>query len=136
MSRRRNGARAVLAAAGLLGWGSAGAAESWAVPVMGAEDRTALVEAVRPCWHPDPWIFSSEVVLRVEFHLRPDGTVEGGVQPLGDNAPGHSVRQLARAAAAKAIIECQGDGFDLPPERYEEWKTAHLVFDGLEHEVR
>ncbi len=35
----------------------------------------------------------------------------------------------AYEAARRAILRCQGEGFPLPAEKYEQWRMQELTFD-------
>lgn len=77
------------------------------------------------CWSPpvgaaDP----SQLVVRVQMALNPDGSVVGA-QILEFKAS--PIGKAAADSALRAVRRCQP--YTLPPDRYDTWKTVNINFD-------
>ena len=97
-------------------------------PMTGAE-RDAFRIAVNRCWNVDPGSVAARVTVEVGFQLNRDGTVVGNqVNRLGSEGD-QSATNTAFEAARRAILRCQGAGYQLPPDKYEQWKDVVIVFD-------
>jgi hypothetical protein len=95
----------------------------------------ALISQIKPCWNvgavagaPHP----SDLVVSFDLKLNRNGTV-AGLQLLPESIARATVNPYTKAAveaASRAIYACQGQGFRLPPDRYNEWSEINpLNFD-------
>jgi colicin import membrane protein len=64
-------------------------------------------------------------VVRVEFHLRQDGTLDG--EPILVNRQSSPLYNLAADASIRALKQCAP--FQLPPDKYGAWNTVTWDFD-------
>jgi TonB family protein len=69
-------------------------------------------------------------VVTVDFQLTPDGRLTGA-PVLVDSQGGASEAAVTSAfeAARRAIMRCGGSGFQLPPEKYEQWREVRMTFN-------
>lgn len=107
------------------------AAEAPAVaagPPMTGSERDSFRISVNSCWNVDPGSVASRVIVEVKFELGRDGKVIG--QPVMLSAQGdQSAVNTAFEAARRAILRCQSGGYQLPPEKYDQWKEVVITFD-------
>jgi len=96
-----------------------------------AREKDAFRLAISRCWNVGS--LSSEA-LRVTVTVAVTFTEDG--RPVADSirmisADGGSGRAARRAfeAARRAVIRCGASGYDLPPEKYADWREVELVFN-------
>jgi hypothetical protein len=100
-------------------------------PPMTSGEKDGLRVAIQKCWNVGT--LSSEamrmtVTVTVSLSLdgRPDlGSITMAEYSGGSEAPA----KQAFDAARRAISRCGADGFQLPEDKYEEWKDLRLIFD-------
>lgn len=97
-------------------------------PPMTSSEREGLRVAVNACWNVDPGSVAARVIVEVGFGLDPSGKVSGEVRLLGSDGD-KSATQTAFQAARRAILRCQKGGYDLPAEKYDQWKDVVITFD-------
>ncbi|MEM9640512.1 MAG: hypothetical protein AAGA19_03345 [Pseudomonadota bacterium] len=111
-------ARAVEAAAAIQG------------PPLTAGEVDGFKLAVSRCWRiPDGVENAADLTVIVSVDFGVDGRVVGGptlIEPANDSRP--EIR-TAFESARRAILRCAGGGYDLPRDKYEQWKTLELVFE-------
>lgn len=102
-----------------------------AAPPMTEGELAAFRASVVRCWNvaaaADDFV---QPIVVVRLQLRPDG------QPLADSirlvssvgGTGLSVVQ-AYETARRAIIRCGAEGFDLPREKYSQWRDIEITFN-------
>ncbi|MEM1264940.1 MAG: hypothetical protein AAGI50_02885 [Pseudomonadota bacterium] len=98
-------------------------------PMTGAE-KDRLRVAVESCWNIPVSIdgdTDATVVLVVD--LDPNGRLVGSPRLLEPAFLTDSRMEAAFDAARSSILRCGRDGFELPPEKYTEWRTIEFVFD-------
>jgi hypothetical protein len=114
-----------------------GAAASDPGPPMTGSERDAFRVAVQGCWNLSA--LSTEALrttVAVVFELGRDGRVVGDVELLtSSGGEGEAVR-TAFEAAKRAILRCQGDGFPLPPEKFEQWRLVEMRFNAQTQTVQ
>lgn len=96
-------------------------------PMTGAE-RDGFRVAVNRCWNVDPGSVAARVTVEVGFSLDREGKVAGDVRLLGSDGD-QSATNTAFEAARRAILRCQSSGYQLPPDKYEQWKDVVITFD-------
>jgi outer membrane biosynthesis protein TonB len=100
-------------------------------PPMTAGEKDGLRVAVNRCWNVGA--LSTEalrVTVTVYVSLGQDGKpVASSVEMATFEGGSEAAARQAFEAAKRAIIRCGADGYDLPAEKYEEWKELSIVFD-------
>ena len=96
-------------------------------PLTGAERDTFRI-AVNRCWNVDPGSVAARVTIEVGFELTPAGRIAGDVR-LEASSGDPAATRVAFEAARRAILRCQGEGYDLPAAKYEQWKEVVITFD-------
>ncbi len=114
--------------------GGAGTAPS-GPPLTGGEiDGFRL--AVQRCWIVDPGSEAARVEVTVAFSLSQDGSISGVPRMLSANGGSDTAIGVAYEAARRAILRCGASGFDLPPEKYEQWREVEMTFDASGGRIR
>ena len=98
-------------------------------PPMTGSERDSFRIAVNRCWNVDPGSVASRVIVEVGFSLERDGSVRGNEVRLLSSSGDQSAVNTAFEAARRAVLRCQSGGYQLPAEKYEQWKEAVIVFD-------
>jgi hypothetical protein len=106
-------------------------------PLTGGE-RDALRVAVQRCWNVGS--LSTEALrttVVVAVNLARDGTPEiGSIRLVGSSGGGDTAAKQAFDAARRAIIRCGNDGFDLPVEKYDQWRDIEMTFNPESMRIR
>jgi hypothetical protein len=104
-------------------------------PPMTAGEKDGLRVAVEKCWNVGA--LSTEA-LRVTVTVNVDLDREGkpdkaSIAMAGFEGGSAAAAKVAYEVARRAILKCGAKGFQLPPEKYEEWKELSLNFnpDGM-----
>jgi hypothetical protein len=100
-------------------------------PPMTAGEKDGLRVAVQKCWNVGA--LSTEA-LRVTVVVNVDLDREGkpdktSIRMAGFEGGSEAAAKVAYEVARRAILKCGAKGFQLPPEKYEEWKELTLNFD-------
>lgn len=109
-----------------------GATEAPAVaagPPMTGSERDSFRIAVNRCWNVDPGSIAARVTVDVGFSLNRDGTVIGSEVRLLSSDGDQSATNIAFEAARRAILRCQSGGYQLPADKYDQWKDVVITFD-------
>jgi colicin import membrane protein len=87
-----------------------------------------LVNKIEDCYRPPVGGAAGFEGLKVRliFDLKRDGTIDGSPKVM--SATGGPVLPIAAEAAERALFQCQPYDM-LPPDKYEFWKGADLVFN-------
>jgi len=97
-------------------------------PPMTGSERDSFRVSVNRCWNVDPGSVAARVTVEVGFELDRNGLVVG--QPRLISAQGdQSAADTAFEAARRAILRCQSGGYQLPADKYDQWKDVVITFD-------
>ena len=98
-------------------------------PLTGGE-KDAFSFAVSRCWRVDTGGRSAGVSVVVSFELDRQGRVIGDqVTLVSSTEPGSSAERAAYDRARIAILRCQSGGYELPLEKYEQWREVEVTFN-------
>jgi hypothetical protein len=101
--------------------------------LMTASLADALKSQIDKCWSPPVGAPNAEdLVVDFDLRLNHNGTVASLQLSAGSiaRAAGNAYTRAAAEAASRAIYQCQGQGYRLPPEQYNEWNEINpLRFD-------
>lgn len=100
-------------------------------PPMTAGEKDALKVAVQSCWNLGALSMEAlRTTVTVGFSVAQNGVPDAGsITMVESNGESDTATRQAFEAARRAIIRCGGNGFPLPPEKYEQWKDIEIVFD-------
>lgn len=101
------------------------------LPAMAEEDLGDMLKSqIVPCWNVGGLADIKDYIwMFVSLDLKPDGTF--GVDDLKwqENRGGtEDDALLMYFSIQRAVLTCGRDGFDLPADRYDEWRNSNLVF--------
>ena len=110
--------------------GSNGTVEN-AGPPMTDGEKDALRVAVQACWNvgtlsSDALKTSIAVGVTVALNGVPDAA---SIRMIGFEGGTEASARQAYEAARRAIIRCGAKGFQLPPEKYEQWRNIEMTFN-------
>lgn len=98
-------------------------------PPMTGSEKDAFRVAVNSCWVVDTGAASANVTVEVGFSLARDGTVESGPTLLSASGGNDAAQRAAFESARRAILRCQRGGYQLPADKYGQWKDVVIEFD-------
>lgn len=102
-------------------------------PPLTQGEQNAFRVAVQGCWTVDPGSPTYQVVLTVGMDMQEDGrVVSSSLELLSATGGDTTTVQTAYEAARRAILRCQTqgrNGYDLPAEKYDQWRRIELTFD-------
>lgn len=100
-------------------------------PPLTLGEKDALRVAVSQCWNVGSLstdALNTTVVVAVS--LAQDGKPDSGsIRMLSSTGGSSSAAQQAFGAARRAIIRCGAKGFQLPPEKYAQWRDIEMTFN-------
>ncbi len=94
---------------------------------------------IRRCWTVDVGSEAADVTVAIRFDLDRSSRVDSGsLRMVGASGGSTSAQRAAFEWGRRAILRCQVEdgGYDLPPEKYEQWRTQTVVFDPRDMRVR
>lgn len=99
-------------------------------PPMTQGEKDALRLSVQRCWNvPAGLANASDLRVVVAVELSPNGQIVGQprlIEPADASRP--EIR-VAFETARRALLRCQGSGYDLPQEKFAQWKNLEVAFD-------
>ena len=105
-------------------------------PPLTQGEKDGLRFAVQQCWSIDPGSPAASVVITVGFSLDESGRVDqGSIRQTAADGPDGG-REDAFARARRAILRCQGEGYDLPVEKYAQWRDIEVTFNPASMRLR
>lgn len=90
-------------------------------------EAAAFRAAVGACWLHDP--AAPQTVVTLRFGLDRAGRVAGEVTMVRGRGGAEADIAAAFALARAAVLDCEGEGYPLPPEKHEFWREVELTFD-------
>jgi hypothetical protein len=97
---------------------------------MTGSERDSFRIAVNNCWNVDPGSVAARVEMTVAFSLDQNGRVDGDVRQVSAVGGDAGAVRTAFEAARRAILRCQTQsGYDLPADKYGQWKDVEITFD-------
>ncbi|MGH1576427.1 cell envelope biogenesis protein TolA [Planktotalea sp.] len=106
-------------------------------PALTAGETNALRLAVQNCWVVDVGSQAANVSVVVGMSMDLRGKVIPGSLRLVSSKGGEGVAiETAYQAARRAVLRCQQEGYDLPEEKYEQWKEIEMTFNPKDMRIR
>ena len=73
---------------------------------------------------------AASVTVTVGMEMDPSGrVVSSSLRLIGSEGGSASAADTAFQAARRAIMRCQNDGYQLPQDKYDQWKTIEMTFN-------
>lgn len=99
-------------------------------PPMTSGEKDVLRVAVQACWVVDIGSQAANVTVTVAMNMDRNGrVVNGSLRMLGSDGGSAASADTAFQAARRAILRCQKDGFQLPAEKYAQWREIEMTFN-------
>lgn len=107
-------------------------------PPLTSGETNALRVAVAQCWNVGSLSTDAlQTVVVVGVDMNVDGTPNNGsVRMISSSGGSAQAAQQAFEAARRAIIRCGARGFDLPREKYEQWRQIEMTFNPEQMRIR
>lgn len=110
-----------------------GSIDGHAEAAMTQSEIAALKARLYRCWNPPVAVREAgALVVEVQIHLLPDGSLAGPPIVTRVDHASDPVAQVAVEAATRAVMQCAPFGDILQPEKYALWKQIDFVFDPRE----
>lgn len=108
-----------------------GEAEVPAGPPLSAGEKDGLRVAVSSCWNVGSLSSDAlQTTVVVAFDMSRDGRPVGSSMRMVSSSGGSAAgAKQAYEAARRAIIRCTGNGYELPVEKYGQWKEIEITFN-------
>ena len=98
-------------------------------PPMTQGERQSLVGQIQNKWAVPPRVISDQVVITVRFAVGEDRRPISGSEELISGSGSADLNQIAYRAARSAIFRAGAQGFDLPDDKYDQWKDIEITFN-------
>lgn len=107
-------------------------------PPLTASERDGLRVAVQQCWNvgslsSDALRTTVTVAVEMEQSGRP---VINSIRMIGSEGGSDAAARQAFETARRAIIRCGSAGFDLPVEKYAQWRDIEMTFNPERMRIR
>ncbi|MEW2912673.1 energy transducer TonB [Leisingera sp. JC11] len=100
-------------------------------PPLTLGEKDALRVEVSRCWNVGSLSTDAlKTTVVVSVSLSQDGTPDtGSIRMLSSTGGSSTAAKQAYEAARRAIIRCGSSGFQLPPEKYSQWRDIEMTFN-------
>ena len=98
-------------------------------PPMTGSETEGFRLAIGECWVVDTGGRSANVKVTVAFSLDRSGKVAGDVRQVTAEGGEQAAVDTAFRAARTAILRCGASGYDLPADKYDQWREVEITFD-------
>ncbi|MEQ8343147.1 MAG: cell envelope biogenesis protein TolA [Marinovum algicola] len=99
-------------------------------PPLTAGERENLRLAVQDCWVVDVGSAAARVTVVVSMEMEQSGRViTSSIRLTGSEGGDARATEVAFQAARRAIIRCQKDGYELPVDKYDQWRQIEMTFN-------
>ncbi len=117
--------------------GEPAASDETSGPTLTAGETNALRLAVQNCWVVDVGSQAANVTVVIGLSMDVRGKVTPGSLRLVSSTGGEgSAVETAFQSARRAILRCQKEGYDLPEDKYEQWKEIEMTFNPKDMRIR
>ncbi len=99
-------------------------------PLTGGE-KDGMIVAVKQCWNVGSLSTDAlRTVVTVGVSMGENGMPDAGsIHMIGFEGGDEASAQQAYEAGRRAILRCAKDGYDLPVEKYGQWREIEIVFN-------
>lgn len=111
--------------------GAGGSTSGSSAATLSASEADSLRLAIQQCWNIGVLSTDAQqVTVTVAFSMTPNARHEQGtIRMVSASGGSETAVQQAFEAARRAIIRCEGDGYGLPPEKYDAWRDIEITFN-------
>ncbi|MCP5075092.1 MAG: hypothetical protein GY947_17600 [Rhodobacteraceae bacterium] len=97
-------------------------------PPLTSSEKNGLVLAVQECWNVPVGVQNAgDLVVVLAVELTPDGALAGSPKLIEPSGTPQGTTQQAYEAGRRALIRCAP--YNLPREKYEQWRQLEVVFN-------
>ena len=93
---------------------------------LSSEEILKFKNKIKSCWIVPP-LGSTISSISIELFMKKNGQVDE-IKLLSEKKDNNAQTSIAFASVKRAILKCQGNGYNLPKEFYEQWKNIKIVF--------
>ena len=96
-----------------------------------SSDINGLNRAIQPCWNVGALSSeASRVVVTISIRFDREGRpVKNGTKRVEASRSTQAAQRQAYEVAIRAVTQCLRNGYEFPPEKYEQWKQIELTFN-------
>ncbi|MGB7319377.1 MAG: cell envelope biogenesis protein TolA [Planktotalea sp.] len=117
--------------------GEPAASDAPSGPALSAGETNALRLAVQNCWVVDVGSQAANVTVVVGMSMDLRGKViAGSLRLVSSSEADGAATETAYQAARRAVLRCQKEGYDLPEDKYEQWKEIEMTFNPKDMRIR
>jgi hypothetical protein len=117
--------------------GEPAASDAPSGPTLTVDEANVLRLAVQNCWVVDVGSQAANVTVIVGMDMDLRGKTVPGSLRLVSSSGGEGVAvETAYQAARRAVLRCQKEGYDLPEDKYEQWKVIEMTFNPKNMRIR
>jgi hypothetical protein len=102
-------------------------------------EQESLRLAVQACWVVDVGSQAANVTVTLAFDMEPEGrVVASSLRMIGASGGSGAAVDAAFRAARAAVLRCdaQNGGYDLPADKYDQWKQIEMTFNPAQMRLR
>jgi hypothetical protein len=98
---------------------------------LSTEEKSALALQVKQCWNVGSLSTDAlQTTVVVAFEMTQDAKpVTSSINMLSSSGGTSSSARQAYDAARRAIIRCGTKGYDLPVDKYDQWREVEITFN-------
>jgi hypothetical protein len=93
---------------------------------LSSEELLKFKNKIKSCWIVPP-LGSTISSISIELFMKKNGQVDE-IKLLSEKKDNNAQASIAFASVKRAILKCEGNGYNLPKEFYEQWKNIKIVF--------
>jgi hypothetical protein len=98
-------------------------------PPLTRGEKEGLRVAVSQCWNlgsasTDAMATTVVVLVSMSRGGQPDG-----IRLLSSDGPNQTATNIAFEAARRAVIRCGANGYNLPSDKYDQWREIEMTFN-------
>ncbi|GFE65385.1 energy transducer TonB [Litoreibacter roseus] len=107
-------------------------------PPLTSGERDGFRLGIQRCWNVGALGTDAlQVVVVVAFDMEPDGKPNiGSINLLSSTGGSGAAVNRAYEAARRAIIRCGAQGYDLPSDKYDQWREVEVTFNAARGQIR
>lgn len=99
-------------------------------PPLTAAETEGLKLAVQACWNINPTSEAARITVVVGFQMERTGKpLLSTIRLISASEGSEAAKLSAFDAARRAIIRCGANGYDLPDEKFEQWREIETTFN-------
>lgn len=107
-------------------------------PPLTRAEKSAFTLGINRCWNVGALGTDALAVsVVVGFSMEPDGRPNAGsIRKISSVGGGGDAVTRAYEAARRAIIRCGTRGYDVPLQKYDQWREVEVTFDASSQQIR